>query len=148
MRNVMMSGHCATPQTANPSESHERCARNGGGSYGNPQREFVPCPCPCHYPEERYECECGNLLAEAPLWPDETGEGEIVYTHIDPTTGRATGFECPTTKSVSRNDPEPEIEEEVEEEPEPVVVGGKTPKYHDPELDEFDALMAELDEEF
>lgn len=94
MRPPMMSGHCAFPQTAHPEESHLRCVRNGGGNTSGPTKEFIPCPCSCHFPEDRYECECGGLLAEAPHWPDEEGDGEPIYTHIDPKTGRATGFDC------------------------------------------------------
>lgn len=94
MREPLMSGHCMFPQTAHPEESHARCS---GGNTANPAREFSPCPCPCHYPEDRYECECGGLLAEAPGWPsvfDEEGEPVTQYTHIDPRTGRATGEDC------------------------------------------------------
>lgn len=100
MRPLMMSGHCAWPAAGEAgADSHARCARNGGGNYASPTKEFAPCPCPCHYPKERFECECGGVLAEAPLWPDEEAEAEgsdpeMVYTHIDPKTGRATGFEC------------------------------------------------------
>jgi hypothetical protein len=111
----MISGHCATPQTDNPEESHERCHKNGGGNRANPFRQFSPCPCPCHYPEERYECgNCGGMLAEAPLWPQTDGTDDPVYTHMDAKTGRAIGEECGGT--VSRNtDPEPEAVEEVED---------------------------------
>lgn len=87
-----MSGHCAFPETDNPERSHARCP---GYSRANPKKEFQPCPCPCHYGEE-FDCECGGLLREAPLWPNEEEEpGEMVYTHVDPRSGRATGEECP-----------------------------------------------------
>lgn len=122
MRAPMMSGHCATPSVDEHGySSHQRCHDQGGGNRANPRKEFSPCPDPCHFPEERYECgNCGGILAEAPLWPnedpddvDENGNPNPVYTHIDPKTGRATGQECPDTR-VSRN-PEPEPEPEVED---------------------------------
>ena len=94
MRTPQMSGWCSTVSILNDgTESHTRCT---GGNRANPFREFQPCPCQCHYPDEEYECECGGVLKEAPLWPqeDEDMEGEPVYTHIDPRTGRALGEEC------------------------------------------------------
>jgi len=88
-----MSGHCSTPQTANPAASHERCARMGGGMRANPAKEFAPCPCHCHL-GEIFECsECGRDIAEAPLWPNEDEPGEMVYVHIDK-NGRAISEEC------------------------------------------------------
>jgi hypothetical protein len=99
MRNPQISGWCGNLSTLNPTDSHERCQRMGHGNRFNPLKEFAPCPCACHLGEERYECsECGGILAEAP-WPDEEAEAnktepEPIYTHVDPETGRATGFEC------------------------------------------------------
>lgn len=95
MRKPMMSGWCNTPSTTDGVDSHTRCA---GGNTANPAREFQPCPCPCHYPDERYECECGGELVEAPHWPlsdEDIEEGiEVLYTHVDH-RGRALGEECP-----------------------------------------------------
>lgn len=118
MIDPMMSGHCASPQSEHPEESHARCARNGGGNTARPSKEFQPCPCQCHFPEDRYECAgCGGLLAEAPHWPDEEAEAEgrdpeVVYTHIHPKTGRATGFEC-LTVSGNKKAPQETQDEEV-----------------------------------
>lgn len=94
MRQPLMSGFCGNPSRDNPTRSHNYCR---GGNYSNPTKEFQPCPCPCHFPKERYECECGGLLAEAPGWPqeDKSDPDAPVYTHIDIRTGRATGEECP-----------------------------------------------------
>lgn len=101
MRQPMMSGHCNFPATqlpggaaAPPSLSHERCAAQGAGNWANPAREYQPCPCACHFPGEDLECECGGTLREAPHWPNEDEPGEMVYTHIDHKTGRATGENC------------------------------------------------------
>jgi hypothetical protein len=88
----MMSGHCGTPQSLHPEESHARC---GGGNTWNPDKEFQPCPCPCHLGEDLFECaNCGGTLREAPLWPNENEPGEMVYTHVDTQTGRAIGEDC------------------------------------------------------
>lgn len=166
MREPMMSGHCLTPQTADPVESHDRCARNGGGNRACPTKEFAPCPCPCHYPAERYECEeCGGDLAEAPLWPDEDAaaeesEPEVVFTHVDPRTGRATGFECPTSKraqaraetvpEVSRTGPIIEAGDETDEEYRARLrreqIEAELDAMEEAE-DEFESLLKELDEE-
>ena len=94
-----MSGWCGNPSMTDGVSSHSRCS---GGNRANPGKEFSPCPCPCHYPVDEYECgNCGGVLREAPLWPqedeeafDEDGNLYPVYTHIDPATGRATGEEC------------------------------------------------------
>lgn len=87
MRKPMMSGHCANPSPG----SHKRCR---GGQTANPQREFQPCPCPCHLGES-YECgNCGRPLREAPGWPNEEEPGEMVYVHVEPATGRAIGELC------------------------------------------------------
>lgn len=95
MTTLLMSGHCAFPTTSNPEKSHERCDLHGGGSKANPRKEFVPCPCSCHLGEE-FECgNCGRPLREAPGWPNTDEPGEMVYTHIDPHTGRAIGEVCP-----------------------------------------------------
>lgn len=95
MREPGMSGFCASPQTDNPEQSHARCR---GGNTANPAREFHPCACPCHYPGEHYECECGGTIVEAEHWPpvydEDTDEVVPQYTHLDPRTGRATGEDC------------------------------------------------------
>lgn len=89
----IMSGHCAFPETDHPDESHARCQRNGAGIVTVGTGVYHPCPCLCHFPEERYECaNCGGELAEAPHWPEDE-DGDTRYTHID-RTGRATGEEC------------------------------------------------------
>jgi hypothetical protein len=98
----MMSGHCAYPSTHdanhNPlpaSYSHDRCQAMGAGNRANPDGEFAPCPDSCHLGTDEYECgNCGGPLREAPMWPNEDEPGEMVYVHIDPTTGRAIGEEC------------------------------------------------------
>lgn len=98
----MMSGHCATPSVTDGVSSHHRCAMNGGGNTANPGKEFSPCPCPCHFTSDRFECgNCGGILMEAPHWPnedpddvEEDGSPAMVYTHIDKVTGRATGEMC------------------------------------------------------
>lgn len=91
MKKPMMSGFCANPSTFDPASSHARCR---GGNTANPEQEFAPCPCSCHYGDE-YECgNCGGSLIEAPLWPNEDEPGEMVYTHID-STGWPTGENCP-----------------------------------------------------
>lgn len=90
IRRPLMSGHCAFPSASVGGEtSHDRCR---GSNRANPQKEFQPCPCPCHYGEE-YECgSCEQPIREAPLWPlDE--DGDMRYTHID-RTGRAIGEDC------------------------------------------------------
>jgi hypothetical protein len=91
----LLSGHCAFPQTADPQQSHDRCARNGAGNRSNPAKVFSPCPCHCHL-GERYECgNCGRTIAEAPFWDGRGGVGdEMVYVHIDP-DGRGIGEDCP-----------------------------------------------------
>lgn len=89
-----MSGHCANPQTDHPEKSHDRCERMGAGNRARPSREFQPCACLCHLGEEEFECECGGVLREAPLWPEDPDyPGEPIYTHVK--NGRATGEECP-----------------------------------------------------
>lgn len=94
IRPVSISGHCSSPQTENPALSHERCHRMGAGSRANPAKEFTPCGCPCHFPEERYECaNCGGVLAEATAWPPDE-DGDVRYTHIHPRSGRALGEDC------------------------------------------------------
>lgn len=137
-----MSGHCSFPQSDDPQQSHDRCANMGGGNRWNPQKEFSPCPCPCHYPGERYECgNCGGTITEATLWPYDD-DGDVRWTHIDLTTGRATGEECEAR--VSRNQrftslgqpEEPEI-------PEPDEYTG----FEDPEEEDDFADLLEDDEE-
>jgi hypothetical protein len=85
----MVSGHCATPQTAHPQESHDRCGRWGAGTRANPAKVWHPCSCGCHL-GETYECNCGRLIAEAPRW---LGNGEMTYVHID-ADGNAIGEDC------------------------------------------------------
>lgn len=93
MRRPMLSGHCHTPTTLNPFQSHERCERQGAGNAANPDKEFQPCPCECHL-GETFECgNCGRPLREAPMWPNEDEPGEMVYVHID-REGRAIGEVC------------------------------------------------------
>lgn len=99
-RKPIMSGHCRFPQTADPQQSHDRCARNGAGTRSNPAKVWHPCSCGCHLGDE-YECgNCGRLIAEAPLWDGSNGawvgdeEPEMVYVHID-TDGTAIGEGCP-----------------------------------------------------
>lgn len=90
IRGPLISGHCAFPGQA-PEESHRRCA---GYNRANPGKIFQPCPCSCHFPEDRYECGCGATLAEAPHYPlDE--DGDVRYVHVDPKTGRMVDGECP-----------------------------------------------------
>lgn len=91
---LLMSGHCNFPATE---------VQNKDGSVSPVDREYshrlcaLPlCPCPCHFPGEELECECGGVLKEAPHWPEDPDyPGEPVYTHIDRETGRAIGEECP-----------------------------------------------------
>lgn len=83
----MMSGHCGYPQTAEPHLSHARCERMGAGSAANPEKRFHPCPCPCHYPGDIYECAgegCGGRIKEAPyLGLDEDGDPQYVHVNND-----------------------------------------------------------------
>lgn len=164
IRKPLMSGHCAG-HAAKPDlsplaiEAHARCDRNGGGNRANPLKEWQPCPCPHHYAgAEVYECGgCGREIVEAPHWPlDE--DGDTRYTHIDG-TGRALGEDC-ADKAVSRNtEPDPEKD---------CVRCGKVFRgtgrgrlcpscvrddereaeaKRKAEVEDLDALMAELDEE-
>lgn len=89
IRRPLISGHCGYP--ASNGDSHRRCV---GFSRANPDRIFQPCPCACHFPEERYECECGATLAEAPHYPVDE-DGDVRYVHVDPKTGRMVDSECP-----------------------------------------------------
>jgi hypothetical protein len=94
IRRVLISGHCAFPQSRNPDKSHLRCAKNGAGSRANPDKIFQPCPCPCHFPVDRYECDsCGGTLAAAPHWPVDE-DGDMRYVHVNTKTGRIIGTEC------------------------------------------------------
>ncbi len=104
---LIPSGHCSFPVTDDPQSSHERCARNGGGSRANPKKVFTPCPCSCHYGEE-FECGgCGRPIVECLAWPFDV-DGDLHYTHTD-ARGWATGEECGSVRGVSRN-PEPDEE--------------------------------------
>ena len=96
----MMSGHCLNPCTSDPKSSHDRCTNNGAGNTARPSREYQPCPCRCHFPEEEYACACGGTLVAAPHWPnedpadvEEDGSPGMVYGHVDRRTGRIR-FEC------------------------------------------------------
>lgn len=91
IRRPLISGHCAFPGQ-DKKASHRRCA---GFSRANPGKIFQPCPCSCHFPEERYECGgCGATIAEAPHYPlDE--DGDTRYVHVDPKTERMVDEECP-----------------------------------------------------
>lgn len=91
IRRPLISGHCASPQTANPAESHNRCR---GYTRANPDKIFQPCPCRCHYPEEEYECQCGATIVAAPHWPADE-DGDTRYLHLDPRTSRIVAEECP-----------------------------------------------------
>lgn len=86
MRKPMMSGWCGSESPG----SHERCP---GYNRANPAKEFQPCPCPCHY-GEMYECQCGGIIREAPLWSNEIEPDEMTYVHINLHDGRATQMEC------------------------------------------------------
>lgn len=92
-----MSGHCANPATDDPLSSHLRCERMGAGNRARPSKEFQACPCGCHLGDGPFECgECGGELYEAPFWESvfDLEEGEVVYVHVDPDTGRAVSEEC------------------------------------------------------
>lgn len=103
----MLSGHCATPSTADPEFSHNRCAMQGAGNKARPSKEFQPCPCPCHYEDlPRYECgECEGVLVETLIENDdkkdvdEDGNLYPVYLHVqvndDETIRFVLGQECP-----------------------------------------------------
>lgn len=145
MRPAMMSGHCQTPQTENPELSHGRCQRNGGGNTANPRKEFGPCPCACHFPGERYECECGGLITEAPHWPLD-GE-EIRYTHLDPVSGNSIGEDC-NTKQAASLAPPVVFSAPAKQAVKPVYYEPANPvEMGDTGDEDFDALLAELDEE-
>lgn len=95
IRRPLISGHCASPATADPKESHARCQRNGGGSRANPDKVFQPCPCLCHFPPERYECGgCGGTILAAPHYPVDE-DGDMRYVHLDTKRNRAVDGECP-----------------------------------------------------
>lgn len=81
MRPPMMSGHCAFPETAHPKRSHQRCHDQGAGNTATPSREFAPCPCSCHVGEE-YECQCGEMIYEAPMLGPDPDDGEMQYVHL------------------------------------------------------------------
>lgn len=81
IRQPLMSGLCAFPQTINPEESHARCT---GGQRANPENMYQPCNCRCHLAPQRYECDgCGGVLAEAPLITAVTGEDTYVHMRED-----------------------------------------------------------------
>ena len=91
MKRPMMSGHCAHP--AVNEDSHARCHRQGGGQRANPEKEFQPCPCACHYGDEEFECGgCGRPIREALTWPLDD-DGDVRYSHMDK-DGRALGEDC------------------------------------------------------
>lgn len=127
---MIMSGHCQFPQTDHPEESHERCARNGGGATTRLTDVFHPCPDPCHY-GETYECGgCGQPIREALAWPlDE--DGDMRYTHVA-RDGRAMGEDC--TDNVSGN-VVPELAEMIEQ----------VQALEQAEDDDFADLLAEFD---
>lgn len=138
LRPVGISGWCGSPSETDGMSSHDRCS---GGNRANPGKEFSPCKCSCHYPDDLYECGgCGKDITVAPLWPlDEDGEER--YTHIDPKTGRATGEDCLVSGNKKKREEEPEITETVVYEPADPIEFGQTGDT------EFDAMMAELDED-
>lgn len=76
------SGWCSFPETDHPERSHERCQAQGAGSTNRPGGKFSPCPCHCHLGEV-YECECGGLIAEAPVLGPDPEDGDIIYVHIN-----------------------------------------------------------------
>jgi len=106
---LIPSGHCSFPVTSDPQSSHDRCARNGGGSRANPKKVFTPCPCACHYGEE-FECGgCGRPIVECLAWPFDV-DGDLHYTHVDE-KGWATGEECGTpARGFQKQEAEPEEE--------------------------------------
>jgi hypothetical protein len=98
IRRTLISGHCATPQTTHPEESHGRCK---GYTRANPDKIFQPCPDVCHFTNEdgvlvEYECSgCGGTIVEAPHYPlDE--DGDVRYVHLNKKTNRVTDCECPS----------------------------------------------------
>lgn len=90
IRRTLISGHCNFPGR-DKDASHARCK---GFSRANPDKTFQPCPCTCHFPEDRYECDaCGGVLVEAEHYPlDE--DGDVRYVHYDPTTRRISRAAC------------------------------------------------------
>ena len=83
MGRPIKSGHCNTPQTAKPQESHDRCERMGGGTLTKSTGRFHPCYCHCHL-GETFECGgCGRPIREAPLWPNMDEPEEMTYVHVD-----------------------------------------------------------------
>lgn len=91
MRRPQMSGHCAYPQTEDPDASHRRCT---GGNTANPDNEFQPCPCRCHFPTETYDCECGGVLVEVESWPEADDPDEPTYLHLSGDGKRVMGEYC------------------------------------------------------
>lgn len=96
-RQPRLSGHCQSPQTENPIESHLRCQRNGGGDRAVPDKVFAPCPCHCHVEVAEYECSlCGGVIRPAPHWTGEWIDPEdldlVTFVHV--IQGRAQE-ECP-----------------------------------------------------
>ena len=87
-RQPMMSGHCMAPAT-NIADPHGKCK---AGNRANPDKEWQPCPCECHL-GETYECGCGRLIREAPLWRDFEEDEDMIYVHVED-SGRAIGEEC------------------------------------------------------
>lgn len=174
MRDPHISGWCNNPSTSKPERSHGRCRAMGHGNRFNPNHEFSPCSCPCHFPDpERYECgECGGVLAVAP-WPDEDAEAngtepEEVYTHMD-ANGYATGFECPGNRrkapapeqfgdegpderEVEEDDEFADLEEDEEvsgnEEDDFPELGPDSPDWSEPDLDEDEPDYAEMEDDF
>lgn len=88
VRSPLISGWCGV---GSPEASHVRCL---GGQRANPDKVFQPCPCPCHLPEERYDCDnCGGELAESTILSEVMGEE--VWVHVSEKTGRMVGEYCP-----------------------------------------------------
>jgi hypothetical protein len=96
-----ISGHCSSPQTENPIESHLRCARNGAGNHAVPDNVFAPCPCHCHVEVEEYECSLApegqpHTIRPAPYWTGEWIDPDdldmVTFVHV---IGGRAQEECP-----------------------------------------------------
>lgn len=109
-RKPLMTGWCGAPSETNGENSHDRCK---GYNTANPDKEWQPCPCPCHLGEEFLCGNCGRVIAEAPLWVADADPDDPVYTHV--VGGRGIGEDCPPGGKPHVIEPEPEIDEVVPE---------------------------------